>query len=103
MTRFTTVRRTALTLAALGVLTLAGPLPAALAEPFQASGSYQFTRVQGNTTEGVVSGRAAPGGYFDGILDQRFHGGNYVGTATLVFRNGTLTLSYDVEFDDEIG
>jgi hypothetical protein len=104
MTHFTAVRRTALTLAALGVLTLAGPLPAALAQPFQASGSYQITRVQGDTQKGIVSGRAAPGGNFIGSFVQRFRGGNerQVGTVTLEFRRGTLTLDYVIEFDDDI-
>jgi hypothetical protein len=105
MTHFTAVCRTALILAVLAVLTLAGSLPVALAEQFRASGSYQITRVRGDTKEGIVSGRAAPGGNFDGSFVQRFRGrnGRQVGTATLEFGRGTLTLAYDIELDDDIG
>ena len=107
MKRFFSLRPATLALALLGTLGLAILLPAAQAEPFQASGSYVDTHVQPNTTAGDVTGEATPGGEFVGHYWHRksFDGPTTAdGRATLDFGNGdTLTIDYLFVYDEATG
>lgn len=106
MKRFFSLRRVLLAMAVLGILSIV-PLPAAQAEPFQASGSYVDTNVETNTTKGKVTGEATPGGKFVGHYWHRknFDGPTTAdGRATLDFGDGdTLTFDYVFVYDEVTG
>ncbi|MBI1914938.1 MAG: hypothetical protein HYS12_09415 [Planctomycetes bacterium] len=97
------LRRAALAVLAVGALILAGPLGASQAGSFEVSGTYDFTDNRGAATSGDLSGTATPGGPFTGTFAQKFGGGADEGTATLDFGGGSLTFSYHIEFDDDLG
>ena len=101
----TSICRTLILLAITALTALAQP--AALAEQFQASGSYVDTHIQPNTTAGDVTGEAAPGGAFVGRYWHRKSFDNGIradGRATLDFGNGdTLTFDYVFEYDPTTG
>jgi hypothetical protein len=102
MNCFCCLRRTAVALAALAVLGLAGPLSAARADPFEASGTAVQTARHGNVHSGTLSGDASPGNAFSGTFSQTATGDDLNGTATFVFGDGsTLTVAYNLELDRE--
>ncbi len=104
MQPFFSLRRAALALAVLGLLALVGPLPAAQATPLRVTGTYVFTDTQGGETGGTMTGQSAPGGRFTGAFVQRVRHGVAQGTITLDYGHGdTLTLTYAIEFDAEVG
>jgi hypothetical protein len=83
---------------------LAGPLPAAPAAPFEAAGTYTVTDTQGRLFETALGGRAAPGGPFSGrTLNRWVRPGVVEGTASFTFASGSLLIAYLVERDDETG
>ena len=99
-------RQAALSLAVLGVLGLV-LLPAAQAEPFQASGSYVDTNIEPNTTKGKLVGEASLGGEFVGHYWHRksFDGPTTAdGRTTFDFgNNDTLTIDYLFVYDEATG
>jgi hypothetical protein len=104
MNHFFRLRRAALTFAALAVLALAGPLPAAQAEPFSASGSGTTTDRDGNVFSGVVSGTARPVGDFSGVFAHKATSDDVDGSAVFDFGGGdTLEIDYHAEFNEHTG
>lgn len=100
MNRFHSLRRSVLALVVLGVWWLAGPVAAAQAAPFDAAGTFTITSRHGNQIDGILSGRASPGGPFTGGFSHR-HSPHGVlnGVATLDFAGGCLFLAYHLELD----
>jgi hypothetical protein len=67
-------------------------------EAFHVSGADAFTSITDTTSAGTVSGQASPLGNFTGTFSQNV--GDYlVGTATFHFREGDLSLRYDLTLD----
>src|SRR5262245_26748331 len=88
---------------ALAVLGFAGPLPAARAGEFRASGTWAIT-IEGSHLEGTRSGRARPGGPFTGVFSGKWVNDSGVGVGMLDFGQGdTLTYEWQVDFDEETG
>lgn len=94
------VRNLSTTLSLLALLVLAGSLPAVQAAEFEASGNWAFTSKQGSQFEGVMDGRARPGGKFTATFTQ-FGAGLFArdGIAIMTFRSGTLTIAYEATHD----
>src|SRR5262245_7471574 len=101
MKRFFSLRRVAFALALLGILGLAGGLPAAETARYQASGSFTFT----GKSSGTLEGKSTPGGPYSGTFVQKAsHGGDHLeGVAEFNYNNGSLTISYVLDFDDSLG
>jgi hypothetical protein len=104
MNHFFRLRRVVLTFATLAVLGLAGPLPAAQAEPFSASGSGTTTDRDGNVFSGVLSGKAKPGGSFSGVFSHKATSDDLDGSAVFDFGGGdTVEFDYHLEFNEDTG
>jgi hypothetical protein len=101
MKRFFSLCRAVFALALVGILGLAGGLPAAETAPYQSSGSYTFT----GRSSGTLEGQSSPGGPYSGTFVQKAtHGSDHLeGVAEFNYVNGSLTISYVLDFDDSLG
>jgi hypothetical protein len=100
MYRFFSLRRIVVVAALLGALALAGPLPAAIAEEFEATGIYAVIDHQGNVFTSNLSGESDLGGGFGGTASHKATGPRIVGTATFDYGGGdTLTFTFDATLD----
>jgi hypothetical protein len=98
MQQFLHLRRVALALAALGILSLVGPGRAATAAAFEADGTFTFT----SRDAGTLAGDANIGGPFIGTFSNAINGARVAGTATFTFGDGsTLTISYSAHLNHD--
>jgi hypothetical protein len=104
MNRLPFLYRIVFALAAVTYFSLGGPVPAAVAGPYELSGTYTFTDDKGAATSGTIDAKSSPGGPCSGTFADRFAGGSHTGTFTLNYGDGSsLTLSYEFAFDDTQG
>lgn len=92
--------RSSLALAFVAGVGLAGSLPALHSAEFEASGTWAFTSKAGSQFEGVMEGKARPGGKFTADFTQ-FGAGLFArdGIATMTFPSGSLTIAYEAQHD----
>ena len=91
--------RTAVIVVLVGFLFPAATL---LAEDFRASGSDAITASYRNQRDGVVDGRAQPGGRFTGAWTGQFKGYAVIGVETWNFGGGdTLTWAFVIRYSNK--
>ena len=109
MTASVSLRQIALAVALLTVLGVAGPVPAARADSFEASGTFDVTYHHANIYAGI-NRFTSPGGSFTGFFEDKLTAGGsgknarVVGSGVLDFGGGdTLTYDYDLRLDGTTG
>jgi len=101
MKRFNSFRPTALALAALALVLWDVSRAVAHDFAFEANGDWAYTDVAAG--EGVLTGRARPGGPYVGVFQHKNSGPHIDGTAVLVCNGGSLTFDYQALHDRAAG
>ncbi len=103
MKRFCSFSKVGLIVAAIATVGLGGPLSAVRADSYNASGSIHSASTDGDTTAGKLHGKSNPGGNFKGTFSFVDIDGVLNGEVVYSYRNGSISLDYVAEFDQDLG
>jgi hypothetical protein len=104
MKRCISLRQIVLALIVPAVWCLAGPLQAARAQSFSATGSFVSTARHGNIFSGTVAGDSDPLGMFTGTFTQKATGNTLEGSTTFNCNStDSVTIAYELELDSSTG